>query len=163
MNGYDCDSKPQRPAPKFRSTENKDRKPAKRKRSYSADQGPSENLPLEDESLLGENFDFEYRASLSPASTADSTVAVSKIEVATQTEYRSPEKEKRDYFIDQAPCPKNCFCYTAVTRSKLDLLFEFLEPKATDIRIWRGSKNTKKSSKKRATEVKKRLILMMES
>ena len=145
MNGYDCDGKPQRPAPKFRSTENKDRKPAKRKRSYSADQGPSENLPLEDESLLGENFDFEYRASLSPASTADSTVAVSKIEVATQTEYRSP-----------ATCPKNCSRYTAVTRSKLDLLFEFLEPKATDIRIWRGSKNTKKSSKKRATEVKKK-------
>ena len=156
MKGYDCDSKPQRSAPKFRSTENKERKPAKRKRSFSADQGPSKNLPLEEESLLGENFDFEYPASLSPASTADSTVAVSKIEVAAQTEYRSPEKEKRDYFIDQATCPKNCYCYTGVTRSKLDLLFEFLEPKATDIRIWRGSKNTKKSSKKRTTESKKR-------
>ncbi|XP_068755934.1 uncharacterized protein [Montipora capricornis] len=59
MKGYDCDSKPQRPAPKFRSTENKEKKPTKRKRSYSADQGPSENLPLEDESLLGENSDFE--------------------------------------------------------------------------------------------------------
>ena len=96
MKGYDCDSKPQRPAPKFRTTENKERKSTKRKRSYDADQGPSENLPLEDESLLGENFDFEYPASLSPASTADSTDAISKIEVATQTEYRSPEKEKRE-------------------------------------------------------------------
>ena len=34
------------------------------------------------------------------------------------------------------------------------MLFEFLEPKATDIRLWRGSKNTKKSSKKRATPKK---------
>ncbi|XP_068719633.1 uncharacterized protein [Montipora capricornis] len=91
-----------------KATENEERKATRRKRSYSADQGPSENLPLEDESLLGENFDFEYPASLSPASTADSTDdAVSKIEVATQTEYKSPEKEKRDYFIDQATCPKN--------------------------------------------------------
>lgn len=162
MKGYDCDSKPQRPAPKFRSTENKERNTAKRKRTYSADQDP-ENLPLEDDSLLRDNFDFEYPASLSPASTADSTVGAPKTEVATQTKYRSPEKEKRDYFIDQATCPKNCYCYTGVTRSKHDLLFEFLEPKATDIRIWRGSKNTKKSSKKQATEAKKRLLLMMES
>ena len=95
MKGYDCDSEPQRPAPKFRSTENKERKPTKRKRSYSADQGPSENLPLEHESLLGETFDLEYPASLSAAYTADITDAVSKIEVATQTENRSPEKEKR--------------------------------------------------------------------
>ena len=93
MKGYDCDSKPQRPAPKFRSTENKQRNTAKRKRTYSADQGPSENLPLEDDSLLGENFDFEYPASLSSASTAGSTVGGAKTEVATQTEYRSPEKE----------------------------------------------------------------------
>jgi len=157
MKGYDCDSKPQRPGPKFRSTANKERKSRKRKQTYSADQGPSKNLPLvEDDSLLGENLDFEYPASLSPVSTADSTDAISKIEVATQTEYRSPEKEKREYFIDQATCPKNCYRYTGVTRSKLELLFEFLEPKATDIRLWRGSKNTKKSSKKRATEAKKK-------
>ena len=163
MKGYDCDSKPQRPAPKFRSTENKERKPTKRKQSCSAGQGPSENLPLEDESLLGENFDFEYPASLSPASTADSIDAISKIEVATQTEYRSPEKKKRDYFIDQATCPKNCYRYTGVTRSKLELLFEFLEPKATDIHIQRGRKNTKESSKKEQLKQRKRQILMMES
>ena len=96
MKGYDCDSEPQRPAPKFRSTEKKERNTAKRKRTYSADQGPSKNLPLEDESLLGENFDFEYPVSLPPASTADSTVGGSKTEVATQTEYRSPEKEKKE-------------------------------------------------------------------
>ena len=157
MKGYDCDSKPQRPGPKFRSTANKERKSRKRKQTYSADQGPSKNLSLvEGESLLGENFDFEYPASLSPAFTADSTDTISKIEVATQTEYRSSEKEKREYFIDQATCPKNCYRYTGVTRSKLKLLFEVLEPKATDIRLWRGSKNTKKSSKKRATEAKKK-------
>ena len=46
MKGYDCDSKPQRPGPKFRSTANKERKSTKRKQSYSADQGPSKNLPL---------------------------------------------------------------------------------------------------------------------
>ena len=62
MKGYDCDSKPQRPAPKFRPAENKERKTTKRKRSCGVDEGP-ENLPFEDESLLGENFDFEYPAS----------------------------------------------------------------------------------------------------
>ena len=76
MKGYGCDSKCQ---PKFRSTENKERKPTKRKWSYSADQDRSENLPLEDEPLVGENFDFEYPGSLSAASTVDSTDAVSKI------------------------------------------------------------------------------------
>lgn len=151
MKGYDCDNKPQD------LLQSSDLQRTKiEKRSCSADQDPVENLPLvEDESLLGENFDFDYPASLSPASTADSTDAISKIEVATQTEYRSPEKEKRDYFIDQVTCTKNFYRYTGVTRSKLELLFEFLEPKATDIRIWMGSKNTKKTSKKRATEAKK--------
>ena len=36
-----------------------------------------------------------------------------------------------------------------MTRPKLDLVFECLEPKATKIRYWRGSKNTKTSSQKR--------------
>ncbi|XP_068757672.1 uncharacterized protein [Montipora capricornis] len=154
MKGYDCDSKPQRPAPKFRSTENKERKPTIRKRSYSTDQGPSENLPLEEESLLEENFDFEYPASLSPASTAHSTDAVSKIEVATQS-IEVQRKRKEIISLTKQLAPKTGTVIKGVTRFKLDLLFEFLEPKATNIRIWRGSKNTKKSSKKRATEGKK--------
>ena len=161
MKGYDCDSRPQRPAPKVRSTQIRERKETKGKQNYTADQGRFKNQALmkdDSESLLGDNFDFEYPASLSSASTADSTDGISKIDVATQTEYKSPEKEKRDYFIDQATCPKNCYRYTGVTRSKLELLFEFLEPKATDIRLWRGSKNTKRSSKKRATEAKKKTI-----
>ena len=41
-----------------------------------------------------------------------------------------------------------------VARSKLDLVFEFLEPKATEMRLWIGSKNTKKSPKKRAADTK---------
>ena len=148
MRGYDCEGKPQRPAPKIRSIESKEKKSRKRKHSGSGDEVPTKNVPLvEDESLSGETIDFEYPAS------AD-TDAVCKIEVATQTEYKSPEKEKREYFINQATCTKNCYRYTGVTRSKLDLLFEFIEPKATDIRLWRGSKNTKKSSKKRATPKK---------
>ena len=114
---------------------------AKRKRKHrgSGDEVPTKNVPLvEDESLSGKTNDFEYPAS------ADTDA----VEVAAQTEYKSPEKEKREYFIDQATCPKNCYRYTGVTRSKIDLLFEFLEPKATDIRLWRGTKNTKKSSQK---------------
>ena len=64
-------------------------------------------------------------------------------------------KEKRKYFTDQATCSKNCYRYTGVTRSKLDLVFEFFEPKATEIRLWRGSNNTKKSPKKRAADTQK--------
>ena len=60
------------------------------------------------------------------------------VESATQTECLSQAKEKRKYFADQVTCSKNCYRYTGVTRSKLDLVFEFLEPKATEIRLWRG-------------------------
>ena len=105
---------------------------------------------MDDESPFGENIDFEHPAS----SCSADTDPISKVDVDTQTEYKSPEKEKRDYFIEQATCPKNCYRYTGVTRSKLDLLFEFLQPKTTDIRVWRGSKNTKKPSKKRAAKKK---------
>ena len=66
----------------------------------------------------------------------------------------SQVKERRKYFIDQATS-KNCYRYTGVTRSKLDLVFEFFEPKATEIRLWRGSNNTKKSPKKRAADTQK--------
>ena len=64
-------------------------------------------------------------------------------------------KEKRKYFIDQATCSNNCYCYTGLTGSKLDLVFEFLEPKATEICLLRVSKNTKKSPKKRAADTQK--------
>lgn len=35
------------------------------------------------------------------------------------------------------------------------MVFQVLEPKAVEIRLWRGSKNTKKSSKKRVAETQK--------
>ena len=103
---------------------------------------------VDDESLFGENIDFEYH-SLASSSSIDAD-PISKVDVGTQTEYKSPEKEKRDYFIEQATCSENCYHYTGVTRSKLDLLFEFLQPKATDIRVWRGSKKTKSNQKTRS-------------
>ena len=65
-------------------------------------------------------------------------------------------KEKRKYFIDQATCSKNCYRYKDVTRSKLDLVFEFLEPKATEIGLWKGSKNTKNSPKKNEQLIQKK-------
>ena len=65
------------------------------------------------------------------------------VESATQTECLSQVekirgKQKRKYFIDQATCSKSCCRHTGVARCKLDLVFEFLEPKATEIRLWRG-------------------------
>lgn len=139
-------------APKVRPTENKEKKSRKRRQSDRADEVPTKKVPfVDDESLLGENIDYEYPAS---SSSVDAD-PISRVDVDTQTEYKSPEKEKRDYFIEQATCPKNCYRYTGVTRSKLDLLFEFLQPKATDIRVWRGSKKTKTQSKKRAAKKKK--------
>ena len=110
---------------------------------------------VDDESLFGENIDFEHPV---PSCSAD-TDPISKVDVDTQTEYKSPEKEKRDYFIEQATCPKNCYRYTGVTRSTLDLLFEFLQPKTTDIRVWRGSKNTRKPSKNEQLKKRRRLIM----
>ena len=83
LKGYDCERKPRIPAPKIRSTENKERKSRKRKQSGIADKVPAKEVPLvEDGSTLGKNIDFEYPASLSPADTD----TFSNIEVAKQTE-----------------------------------------------------------------------------
>ena len=92
---------------------------------------------MEDETLLEENTELDYVASAFPVDTDHEASFL--VESATQTERLCQVKEKRKYFIDQATCSKNCYCYTGVTRSKLDLVFEFLEPKATEIRLWRGS------------------------
>ena len=116
----------------------------KRKRKQSGNNKLNDGIPNEkvtfDVDLLGENMDLNT-APLSPA--------VSKIQVATQTECKSQEEEKSAYFINQATCAKNWYRYTGFTRAKRDLVFEFLEPKATEIHYWRGSKNTKSSSKNR--------------
>ena len=100
---------------------------------------------------LLEEKKLDYVASAFPSDTDHEAILL--VESATQTECLSQVKEKKKYFIDQATCSKNC-C-TGVTKSKLDLDFEFLEPKATEIRLWRGSKNTKKSSKKRVADTQK--------
>ena len=120
MRGYDS-SKTKRPAPKLRLTENKENKSRKRRQSDTAVEVPPKKVPLvEDESLFGENIDFEHPALLSSAGTDP----IFKVDVDTQTENKSPKKEKRDYFIEQATCPKNCYRYTGVTRSKLYLVFD---------------------------------------
>lgn len=97
---------------------------------------------MEDENLLKENIELDYVAS--------ACLQMLKLGfLLKQLDRRCPShvKEKRKYFIDQATCPKNCYRYTGVIMSKLDLVFEFLESKLTEIRLGRGSKNTKKSSK----------------
>ena len=152
MKGYDCESKSKRPPPKIRSTQIKESRSRKRKRSSDETEVPVENKPfVEDETLLKENAKLDYVDSVFPANTDHEASFL--VESATQTEWLSQVKEKRKYFIDQATCSKNCYRYTGVTRSKLDLVFEFLEPKATEIRLWIGSKNTKKSPKKRAADI----------
>jgi len=65
MRGYDS-SKTERPAPKVRPTENKEKKSRKRRQSDGADEVPTKKVPfVDDESLFGENIDFEYPASSS--------------------------------------------------------------------------------------------------
>ena len=69
MRGYDS-SKTKRPAPKVRPTENKEKKSRKRKQSDRADEVPTKKVPfVDDESLFGENIDFEHPASLCSADT----------------------------------------------------------------------------------------------
>ena len=133
MKGYDCEDKPQRPAPKIRTTEATEKKSRKRKQSDNdqLNEGIPNNKVAFHDDLLGENIDFDT-APLSPNESPDTDVY--QIEVATQTENKSQEEEKRALFINQATCPKNCYRYTGLTsRPKLDLVFEFLEPKATEI------------------------------
>ena len=145
MKGYDREDKPQRPAPKIRNTEMSEKKTAKRKQSEN-DDVPNKKVAFEEE-VSGEITEFDA-APLSPLMEHPDTDFY-KVEVATQTEDKSQEEVKRAYFVDQATCPENCYRYTGLTRPKLDLVFQFLKPKATKIRYWRGSKNTKTSSQKR--------------
>ena len=154
MKEYDCESKSKRPPPKIGSTQIKQSRSKKRKGSSDETEVPVENEPfVEDETLLEENTELDYVASAFPANTDHEASFL--VESSTQTECLSQVKEKRKYFIDQANCSKNCYRYTGVTRSKLDLVFEFLEPKATEICLWRGSKNAKKSPKKQAVDTQK--------
>ena len=146
MQGYDWESKSKRPPPKIRSTQIKESLSRKRKRRSDETEVPVENEPfVEDETLVEENNELDYVASAFPADTDHEASFL--VELATQTECLSQMKEGRKYFIDQATCSKNCYCYTGVTRSKLDLVFEFLGPKAIEVCLWRGSKNIKKLPK----------------
>ena len=122
MKGYDCENKSKRPPPKIRSTQIKESRSRKRKRSSDETEVPVENEPfVEDETILEENTELDYVASAFPANTDHEASFL--VESATQTECLSQVKEKRKYFIDQATCSKNCYRYTGVTRSKLGLVF----------------------------------------
>ena len=149
------------PTPTFEKTSPKDpiytdqeSRSRKKKRSSDETEVPVEYEPFfEDETLLEENTGLDYVASAFPENTDHEASFL--VESATQTECLSQVKEKRKYFIDQATCSNNCYCYTGLTGSKLDLVFEFLEPKATEICLLGVSKNTKKSPKKRAADTQK--------
>ena len=50
--------------------------------------------------------------------------------------------QRRNLFVSQATCTKNCFRYTGITRPKLDLVFDLVKEEAQSLRYWRGSVNT---------------------
>ena len=50
--------------------------------------------------------------------------------------------QRRNLFVSQATCTKNCFRYTGITRPKLDLVFDLVKEKAQSLRYWRDSVNT---------------------
>ena len=146
-----------RPAPNIRSTEVSKKKTRKRKQSGNdqLNDGVQFKKVAFDDDTVNENIDLD-KAPLSPANEGPVTCSV--FDVATQTEYKSQEEEKRAYFIHQATCRKNCYRYTGLSRPKLDLVFEFLEPKATEIHYWRGNKNTKTLTKKRKFKFKLEIL-----
>ena len=124
MKGYDCESKSKRPPPKIRSTQIKESRSRKRKRSSDETEVPVENEPfVEDETLLEQNTESDYVASALAFPADTDHEASFLVESATQTDCLSQVTDKRKYFIDQATCSKSCYCYTGVTRSKLDLVF----------------------------------------
>ncbi|XP_046863414.1 LOW QUALITY PROTEIN: uncharacterized protein LOC124457174 [Xenia sp. Carnegie-2017] len=49
---------------------------------------------------------------------------------------------KRNLFIEQAICQKNCYRYTGLSLEKLNLVFSLIEEKAKSLRYWRGSTDT---------------------
>ncbi|XP_046844577.1 uncharacterized protein LOC124438460 [Xenia sp. Carnegie-2017] len=49
---------------------------------------------------------------------------------------------KRNLFIEQAICQKNCYRYTGLSLEKLNLVFSLIKEKAKSLRYWRGSTDT---------------------
>jgi hypothetical protein len=66
---------------------------------------------------------------------------------------------KRTLFIEQATCKANCYRYTGLSREKMDLVFEFVKEKATNMRYWKGSVDTVIPSKRKSRGVSRILPL----
>ena len=93
MKGYDCESKSKRPPPKIRSTQIKESRSVKRKRSSNETEVLVENEPfVQDELSLEENIELDYVASAFPADTDHEAIFL--VESATQTECLTHAKEK---------------------------------------------------------------------
>ena len=57
--------------------------------------------------------------------------------------------QRRNLFMIQATCPKNCSRYTGLSRPKLDLVFDLIREKAAGLRYWRGSVDTPPSRREK--------------
>lgn len=60
---------------------------------------------------------------------------------------------KRKLFIEQATCEANCYRYTGLSREKLNLVFQFVQEKAKNMRYWKGSVDTVIPSKRKSRGV----------
>ena len=76
---------------------------------------------MEETTLFEEIIELDYMCSLGIHTDHEASFLVESV---TQTVSESSEREKKTFHRPRI-LSKNCYCYTGVTRSKLDLVFEF--------------------------------------
>ena len=143
LKGYSTDeSVKRRPSPKKREVLLP--KPKKRRRNNEVPQASQSGQPTctsEDD----DNDDCECIKEESLEETSSSPRPSSGDGISSRDE----KTTRRNLFIKQATCQKNCFRYTGLTRPKLDLVFDLVKEKAKGLRYWKGSIDTPPSRREK--------------
>ena len=141
LKGYSTDkSVKRRPSPKKREVLLP--KPKKRRRNNEVPQASQSGQPTSEDD---DNDDCECIKEEGLEETSSSPRPSSGDGISSRDE----KTTRRNLFIKQATCQKNCFRYTGLTRPKLDLVFDLVKEKAKGLRYWKGSIDTPPSRREK--------------
>jgi hypothetical protein len=165
MKGYDVkETKTERLPPKLRTTDLQQKTPKRRNKRKLSSNVLESPVPNKKQSTESENVEDVCENVYMNVKSATPAVEETTNEVSPSAK-RYPAAEKREYFIEQATCPKNCYRYTGLTRPKLDLIFSLVEQKSNSMSYWRGCIDTIKPSgslEKKEKKKRKRVLTKWE-
>jgi hypothetical protein len=162
MKGYPDNNVKKRPSPKKRASTAGTA--IKRKQTRKPDGVPPVKRQTLDSALIEEPCvsECEVPADDSKLTDHDSVNIQEKDEVEVEDkgcQTNDIRDLKRNLFIEQATCEANCYRYTGLSREKLNLVFQFVQEKAKNIRYWKGSFDTVIPSKRKSRGVSRILPL----